>query len=169
MRELLDKAKKVVGRYDLQTIFYENKQNIRLKIRRLLLLFNVATLVCKSEKQYRFPFDIYKIEKWDIEHIHTTADETDDADDSLWNLTLLDQSTNRSREYACVEFKEKRKIILERESKGMFVPLCTKNIFLKAYSSNLDDMDVWSGDDKKDYIAEMDKILKLLFAGGVTQ
>lgn len=165
MQELLDKAKKVVGKYDLQTIFYDNKQNVRLRIRRLLLLFNIATLVCKSEKQYRFPFDIYKLGRWDIEHIHATADETDDADDSLWNLTLLDQSTNRSQEYACVEFKEKRNIILERESKGLFVPLCTKNIFLKAYSSNLDDMDVWSGDDKKNYIAEMDKILKLFFAG----
>ena len=165
IQELLDKAKKVVGNYDLQTIFYENKQNVRLKIRRILLLFNIATLVCKSEKQYRFPFDIYKLERWDIEHIHATADETDDADDSLWNLTLLDQSTNRSQEYACVEFKEKRNIILERESKGLFVPLCTKNIFLKAYSSNFDNMDVWSGDDKKDYIAEMDKILKLFFAG----
>ena len=30
------------------------------KIRKLLFLFNIATLVCKSEKQYRFPFDIYK-------------------------------------------------------------------------------------------------------------
>ncbi len=165
IQELLDKAKKVVGKYDLQTVFYENKQNVRLKIRRLLLLFNIATLVCKSEKQYRFPFNIYKLGRWDIEHIHATADETDDADDSLWNLTLLDQSTNRSQEYACVEFKEKRNIILERESKGLFVPLCTRNIFLKAYSSNFDDMDVWSGDDKKDYIAEMDKILKLFFAG----
>lgn len=167
MQALLDKAKKVVGKYDLSKTFYENKPNVRQKIRRLLLLFNIATLVCKSEKQYRFPFDIYKLGRWDIEHIHATADETDDSDDSLWNLTLLDQSTNRSREYACVEFKEKRNTILKRESKGLFVPLCTKNIFLKAYSSNFEDMDVWSGNDKKDYIAEMEKILESFFAGGV--
>lgn len=169
MHDLLDKTKKVVGAvdvYDLQTIFYDNKQNVRSKIRKILLLFNIASLVCKSEKQYRFPFDIYKLGKWDIEHIHATADETDEADDSLWNLTLLDQSTNRSQKYACVEFKEKRKIILEREAKGLFIPLCTKNVFLKAYSSNFDDMDVWSSDDKKDYIAEMAKILKTFFAGG---
>jgi hypothetical protein len=169
MQGLLDKAKSITGRYDLLKISYGN-YNDNQKIRRLLLLFNIATLVCKSEKQYRFPFDIYKGEtgdriKWDIEHIHATADETDDADDSLWNLTLLEQGTNRSPLYADKPFDEKRKVILERESKGLFVPLCTKNIFLKAYSSKLDNMDQWSSDDKKDYIAEMEKTFKDFFDG----
>ena len=133
-----------------------------------LLLFNIATLVCKSEKQYRFPFDIYKGEtgdriKWDIEHIHATADETDDADDSLGNLTLLDAQTNRS--YQDAPFVEKRKVIIERESKGLFVPICTKNIFLKVYSNNLSDMDIWGNDDKKDYICSMEHVLKSFFEG----
>ncbi len=167
MKALLEKAKTVTGKYDLSDISYDN-QNDRRKIRKLLLLFNIATLVCKSEKQYRFPFDIYKGEtgdkiKWDIEHIHATADETDEADDSMGNLTLLDAQTNRS--YQNSTFVEKRKIIIGRESKGLFVPLCTKNIFLKVYSKNLDIMDSWGADDKKDYIEEMDKTLKVFFDG----
>jgi hypothetical protein len=164
---LLDKIKQIIGVYDLEKTYYENRQ--RVKIKRLLLLFNIATLVCKSEKQYRFPFDIYKHEKWDIEHIHATADESDEPDDALWNLTLLDQSTNRSVSYACEEFKDKRKVLLARESNGLFVPICTKNIFLKAYSSNLDDMDVWSGDDKTAYICEFNKTLERFLSGGFTK
>ena len=167
MKGLLEKAKMITGKYELSNISYDNS-NDRRKIRKLLLLFNIATLVCKSEKQYRFPFDIYKGEtgdriKWDIEHIHATADETDDADDSLGNLTLLDAQTNRS--YQDAPFVEKRKVIIERESKGLFVPICTKNIFLKVYSNNLSDMDIWGTDDKKDYICSMERVLKSFFEG----
>ncbi|MFR2192883.1 MAG: DUF1524 domain-containing protein, partial [Streptococcus sp.] len=79
-------------------------------IKSTLLLFNLVTLINKSEKQYRFPFDIYKKEKWDIEHIHATADETAEADDSLANLTLLDANTNRS--YGNSPFDQKRRIII---------------------------------------------------------
>ena len=64
VKALLEKAKIVTGKYDLSDISYDN-QNHRRKIRKLLLLFNIATLVCKSEKQYRFPFDIYKGETGD--------------------------------------------------------------------------------------------------------
>lgn len=133
------------------------------RIRQLLLLFNIATLVCKSEKQYRFPFDIYKCEQWDIEHIHATADETDDSDDSIGNLTLLDCHTNRS--YKDAQFVDKRKIIIERESKGLFVPLCTKNIFLKVYSKYLDEMDLWNEKDKTEYVSAIKQTLDIFFNG----
>jgi hypothetical protein len=167
MKDLLEKARRVTGKYDFSSISYDNP-NDRRKIRKLLLLFNIATLVCKSEKQYRFPFDIYKGEtgdkiKWDIEHIHATADETDEADDSMGNLTLLDAQTNRS--YQNAPFMEKRKIVIGRESKGLFVPLCTKNIFLKVYSENLRDMDNWGNEDKKGYINAMEHTLKSFFEG----
>jgi hypothetical protein len=167
MKGLLEKTKEVTGKYDLADISYDNS-NDRRKIRKLLLLFNIATLVCKSEKQYRFPFGIYKGEtadkiKWDIEHIHATADETAEADDNIGNLTLLDAQTNRS--YQNAPFIEKRKIIIERESKGLFVPLCTKNIFLKVYSKNLSNMDIWETEDKKDYIDAMNDTLESFFKG----
>lgn len=167
MKELLEKAKSVTGKYDLYNISYDTSSE-RQKIRKLLLLFNIATLVCKSEKQYRFPFDIYKGEtgeklKWDIEHIHATADDTDESDDSLGNLTLLDSQTNRG--YKNAPFVDKRKAVIERESKGLFVPLCTKNIFLKVYSKELSDMSIWGNDDKKDYIEAMDQTLNSFFEG----
>lgn len=172
-KDLLAKARKTIpGNIDEDTLSgiviggSENK-----KIQRLLLIFNIATLVCKSEKQYRFPFNIYKGEakgglKWDIEHIHATADETDEADDSLWNLTLLERSTNRSPIYAAKPFNEKRAVILDRESKGLFVPLCTKNIFLKVYTENPTDMNSWYDEDKLSYIVAMERTLDAFFKGG---
>ena len=119
-------------------------------IKDTLLLFNLVTLINKSEKQYRFPFDIYKKEKWDIEHIHATADETAEADDSLANLTLLDANTNRS--YGNSLFDQKRRIIIEVDAEGKFVPVCTRNVFLKVYSNEVDGLDDWTEKDKDSYI-----------------
>lgn len=157
---LLAKAK---IKYDDLAILALDTTAHKKRIRQLLLLFNIATLVCKSEKQYRFPFDIYKREQWDIEHIHATADKTDDADDSFGNLALLDCHTNRS--YKEAQFVDKRKIIIERESKGLFVPLCTKNVFLKVYSKNLDEMDIWNENDKSEYVSAVNQTLNTFFNG----
>ena len=41
----------------------------------------------------------------------------------------------------------------------------TQNIFLKVYSNNLSDMDIWGNDDKKDYICSMEHVLKSFFEG----
>lgn len=131
----------------IEELSYGNKNK---EIRSFLLLFNLVTLINKSEKQYRFPFDIYKKEKWDIEHIHATADETAEADDSLANLTLLDSNTNRS--YGNSPFDQKRRIILEVDAEGKFVPVCTRNVFLKVYSNEVDGFDDWTDKDKDSYI-----------------
>jgi hypothetical protein len=167
---LLAKAEStLVGGYEDLAELALGTSRDKAKIRKVLLLFNIATLVCKSEKQYRFPFDIFKREtghkmEWDIEHIHATADETDDPDDYLGNLALLDAKTNRS--YQDAPFKEKRRIIIERESKGLFVPLCTMNVFLKVYSDDVSDMENWGDADKTDYINAMETTLATFFAGG---
>lgn len=139
----------------------ENHSYGSKSVRNLLLLFNLVTLINKSEKQYRFPFDIYKKEKWDIEHIHATADETAEPDDGIGNLTLLDQNTNRS--YQDAPFKEKRKTIIKVDAEGKFVPVCTRNIFLKVYSTNLDHFDAWTENDKSDYIDAMKNELAKFF------
>lgn len=142
-----------------------NSNSHKKELRNLLLFFNIATLVTKSEKQARFPFDIYKKYDWDIEHIHATADDTATADDNLGNLTLLDKGTNRS--YKNKPFKEKRAMILACDQSGLFIPVCTKNIFIKAYSANPKDLEDWYGDeveevnhdDKTNYLLAMKAIV----------
>lgn len=158
---LLNKAK---IKYDKDTLLNLDYNHDKAKIRGILLLFNIATLIRKSEKQYRFPFDIYKKDHWDIDHIHATNDDSDDSDDTLENLTLISADLNRS--YKDVEFDEKRRVINKRDSEGKFVPLCTKNVFLKVYTQNIDKMDLWQDNDKKDYIDEIYNSLDNLFNGG---
>ena len=157
---LLERVKngKIMDERYLSEIVY-GKDNAQ--IRRLLLLFNLATLVNKSEKQHRFPFDIYKRDAWDIEHIHATADSSGEADDSLANLTLLNRDINRA--YKDKPFNEKRQEIIKYEKNGKFVPLCTKNVFLKVYSKTIISMEEWKDSDKDDYISEMAETLQTFF------
>ena len=84
-------------------------------------------------------------------------DELDDPD-NLSNLTLLDESTNRM--YKNAFFPVKRNFIIQQEKKGVFIPLCTKNVFLKAYSKRLGDVMYWKNKDANDYLTEIENTLK---------
>lgn len=56
-------------------------------------------------------------------------------ENGIGNLTLLDAETNRSYHNALYPIKRIR--IIERDKGEVFIPVCTKNVFLKMYSSNL--------------------------------
>jgi hypothetical protein len=182
------------------------------KIRKCLLLFNIATLLRNTISNLRFPFDSFKKDSWDIEHIRSVksgrpvrpdaqrqwleqvsnylsesgenenlkervrsllsaskmdADQFDalynklleyfheendtDTDNGIGNLTLLDAATNRSYKNAVFPVKRRRVFDLDRD--GTFVPLCTKNVFMKCYSENIQNMMFWSEEDRKNYCA----------------
>lgn len=74
---------------------------------------------------------------------------------------MLDASTNRS--YGKSPFLQKRKVIIEVDAKGKFVPVCTRNVFLKVYSEEISDFDIWSENDKSDYISAMKQELHKFF------
>jgi hypothetical protein len=48
------------------------------KIRSVLLLFNLSTLLQNTRSNMRFQFDSFKSKKWDIEHIRSVADDRPD-------------------------------------------------------------------------------------------
>jgi len=73
--------------------------------------------------------------------------------DSISNITLLDSRTNKS--YRNSPFPIKRQVIIENDKEGKFIPVCTKNVFLKYYSKSLDQMNYWSEKDEEDYIGEI--------------
>lgn len=189
-------------------------------IRRLLLLFNIAALLELGGSGPWFPFDHFKREQWDLEHIRSVKSDMPqrvdaqkawleqaieyfsepevaasgsmagsldqtlpdrlrallqqerfdsvafeaafnevidrydpgsdvEADNSVGNLTLLDAGTNRS--YGNAIFPMKRRRVIALDKAGCFVPPCTKNAFLKYYSSKVDDMLVWTRLDAKEH------------------
>jgi hypothetical protein len=56
-------------------------------------------------------------------------------------------------------FPIKRNTIIKNDMTGVFVPICTKNVFLKSYSTNLSEIMYWSDDDAKDYLKAMKSVL----------
>jgi uncharacterized protein with ParB-like and HNH nuclease domain len=80
-----------------------------------------------------------------------------DEPDGLSNLTLLDETTNRM--YKNAFFPVKRKHIIDREKKGVFIPFCTRNVFLKAYSRRMGKIMFWTKNDASDYFSEIQKVL----------
>ncbi|WP_297206868.1 DUF262 domain-containing protein [uncultured Brachyspira sp.] len=198
-------------------------------IKKILLLFNLIIII-KNKSVIKFPFDEFKKNSWDIEHIHSQATEEDitskdnwfkmiknffnidinndddtENDDykkiyeideyikkyeqsksnddfnelfslvkdyfnfddnfeninSIGNLALLDYETNRSYKNAWFPFK--RKTILEKDSKGYFIPIATKNVFTKVYSSALTNLFHWSDEDADAYQKEIEKTIKEYF------
>ena len=90
------------------------------------------------------------------------TDSTDDDKQGLGNLTLLDCQTNRG--YKDAPYPYKRYCIISRDKAGGFVPLCTKNLFLKYYSDDdrmASQMDIirWHHEDKVSYFAAIEKVL----------
>jgi len=199
------------------------------RIKKILLLFNIQTILESQKSEMRFPFHKYKTEKWDIEHVRSQTDkkidrnkrkawvedmldyffgtldipdiekyiksinydkkkkdleninksllelqQTEKIDEGKFenlfsliqsyfkedkqfkekndisNLALLDSATNRS--YGNSFFPIKRKRIIENDSNGIFVPIATKNLFLKYYSKKVDDIMYWNESDANDYL-----------------
>lgn len=213
------------------------------KIKTVLLLFNIQTILSNEKSNMRFPFNLYKNEYWDIEHVRSQTDKNitgndrkewakdmleyftgfaeeseqkqyidtienngievfrtiskkeqskntlselyhvaydDKIDDARFssvynqvriefkednepskcaisNLALLDSATNRS--YKNAFFPIKRKIILQNDKRGTFIPICTKNVFMKAYSKKFDEVMYWNKYDADFYLQAIEETL----------
>ena len=76
---------------------------------------------------------------------------------AISNLVLLDSATNRS--YKNAFFPIKRKIILQNDKQGTFTPICTKNVFMKAYSKRFDEVMYWNKFDADFYLQAIEETL----------
>jgi hypothetical protein len=90
--------------------------------------------------------------------------DNDETDHGIANLALLDQRTNRS--YKNAVFAVKRQRVLSLDQAGIFVPLCTRNVFLKCYSPQVDNVMFWSKADRNGYMEVMLNTLVHFFQGG---
>lgn len=225
-------------KFDISSLNYGDD-----KIKTVLLLFNIQTILSNDKSNMRFPFNLYKNEDWDIEHVRSQTDKNITGNDrkewakdmleyfsgfaneteqkqyidnlqnteveifrtisekeeskntledlyhvayadkiederfssvynkiksefkednepskcAISNLALLDSATNRS--YKNAFFPIKRKIILQNDKRGTFIPICTKNVFMKAYSKKFDEVMYWNKDDANDYLTEIKETL----------
>lgn len=213
----LNEVSKALIEAELSELNYETDAK---KIRSILLLFNITSLLANPITNSRFQFNKYKLDNWDIEHIRSVASDmprdrkkqimwlenvvdyisdvntihleerstvnrdtsqaikkeatellkmdfddqqfgaiylrilsfydpgsNDLIDHSIGNLTLLDSTTNRSYKNAVFPIKRLKIITLDKEA--TFVPLCTKNVFLKYYSKQVDKMLYWEAKDSQ--------------------
>ena len=67
----------------------------------------------------------------------------------IGNLALLTAENNSS--LSNDSFIEKRSKIIEMDKNGKFIPICTKNVFLKYYTKNLSNVYFWCKQDQEDY------------------
>jgi hypothetical protein len=81
----------------------------------------------------------------------------------LSNLALLDSATNRG--YGNAVFPAKRAKIIEKEREGTFVPIATKNAFMKYYSTSVQEFTFWSEADRQAYFEAIQNTLESFFAG----
>ncbi len=204
-RFLNDEIKRKI-KVDLNNLEYKNGF-----VKNVLLHHNIQTMLNFDKETSRFPFDRFKTDKWDIEHIHAIATEVSvkkesqvewlnlnfvktefrhtneslnkkieiikttknpiedkdfneiiayvlgEEDNNIRNLCLLDRGTNRS--YKNDSFKAKRQKIIENEKKGVFIPICTKNVFMKYYSKKLEHLELWNESDRESYLENINSII----------
>jgi len=201
----------------LNDLEYE-KEKDRKDIKRILLLFNIATILNNKDSYIRFSFDKFNNEKWSLEHIHAQNEKTisnideqkkwlkeakkyvdycmekntskqrqklilqidkalnkdkienfEDIQNNIFNLfgnneihtidnlALLPKNSNSSLSNNI--FPIKRDIIIDKDKQGEFIPICTKNVFLKFYSNSISKLYVWQEEDRQQYITEIKRVL----------
>lgn len=67
----------------------------------------------------------------------------------IGNLAILDSKTNRG--YGNALFVTKRHTVIENDKNGRFIPLCTKNVFLKYFDDQLGYGSQWTNGDILSY------------------
>jgi uncharacterized protein with ParB-like and HNH nuclease domain len=136
-----DKQKKQLLNEQKQYFSNQNKEELLSKINKLLEM----TKIDQEE------FDEVQNEIFN-EYSDTTA-----IIDSIGNLALLTVKNN-----SCLNnniFPIKRDLIKELDEKGSFIPICTKNVFLKYYSKDVEQNVKWDKKDMDSYLEEMKRVL----------
>lgn len=216
-------------KFYLDSLIKDELKNVKLdelqyndkNVDKVLLLYNILTMIKSTKDNSYFPFDLYKTGSWDIEHITSVKDSFPDKNREEWlrdalpfiddtveegielkkrakvcsvqdeaefknlfeeivshfnqyindddinditNLSLLDSNTNRG--YKNAVFPLKRKTIIDKDKSGVFIPICTKNVFLKYFSDYPPKISFWTQEDREKYEEDLYKVLDGYISGG---
>jgi hypothetical protein len=89
--------------------------------------------------------------------LEITSEKDSNEIHEISNLTLLDGSTNSSISNGI--FASKREMILNAEKNKAYIPICTKNVFLKYYTKDPKQFYFWSKEDKNDYLKAIEEMI----------
>ena len=108
---------------------YETQGNPKTQCRPLLLLHNIQTVINQNKQMenskyglatfYKFPFHLFKLEKWDVEHINsnTTNPETDEETQKEWLVNIYlsadGKLQDKIKEFFRSEKEEEKKTLFE--------------------------------------------------------
>ena len=86
---------------------------------------------------------------------------------TISNMALLSGSVNALISNSV--FEVKRQLIIEKDAEGAYIPYCTRLVFLKYYNKDKQDFSVqqsfyWSEEDRKNYLANIQDVLKDVLA-----
>ncbi|WP_330442639.1 DUF262 domain-containing protein [Flavobacterium sp. C4GT6] len=93
--------------------------------------------------------DVYTI-------ISSKTGQNQNAIHKIGNLCLIDGPTNSLLNNSV--FDVKREKIKERESKGHYIPVCTRNVFMKAYTKYPTSYAYWTMQDQQAYLTDIKKV-----------
>lgn len=152
--------------WSLEHIHAQNSDDIKnLEDRKTLISSQLNYIKEKNLKSKAE--DLLKKTKIDDEEFSTIqkeifAEYSDDKDSieihTLDNLALLSGKVNSSLNSSI--FPEKRDKIKMRDKEGLFIPICTKNVFLKYYSDDVKESLTWNKEDRDAYLEEIIKELE---------
>lgn len=134
LKYLKGQIKEMINRCPLDFQFKEDGSD-KGKCKPILLFHNIQTVINQNLTQrsnekyqlgvfYKFPFHLYKLESWDVEHINsnTTNAEDDEETQKEWLLNIYigvdEESQDRIKQYFDSDDKEdKKKLFNEIKSK----------------------------------------------------
>ena len=93
-----------------------------------------------------------------LEYIEKAWDECQiESDvDAVNNFVLLNSKINRG--YHNALFNQKRAKIIEYDKNGFFIPMATKNVFLKYYNENPTEFIEWGKEDREGYLNYLEEL-----------
>lgn len=139
----------LMGSYDVNTQHIQHIQNIIQEIDEVIAHIN--------EKNYKGSIrdEFAKVSSPVVDVLSDGDDKTQVH--TLSNMALLTVGENAALNNST--FDVKRSKIIEMDKKGDYIPICTKNVFMKYYSSSDTKLHFWSEEDRKCYIQAINNVL----------
>lgn len=88
-----------------------------------------------------------------------SAENDKDEVHGIENMALLAKDDNSTLNKATFEVKRQR--VLEMDKLGSYIPICTRNVFLKYYTKNAVNFTCWDPQDRESYLSEIIRVLKI--------